>query len=1014
MVENTFNSVKINTSEDAKHGVLCLEIIELKMKVNKIEGDEGKILFLLEEMGEKGYKWYKEMNDKPTTWEEMKKCLKIKIKAEDEEERRITEKIRMENEIEEKVKKEVSKLIELEKIKRSGYNRENIRKIYPNIICHRCNKSGHVAKWCKNEPFWSGINKNNENYLERNRKINFIDGHIKNENKRRKVYFEKICETFNDVIVDGKSFERVKFCPIAKCHIETQENILICKKGNRVPQALKQKARDYIAELLYRGILRKSSSQWRTPIRFIEKPDGTVRLVQNLIPLNDITRKDSFELPEMSKIVEAISGSKFITVLDLKEGYYQIEIDEKDKHKTAFEFEGEVFEWCGMVMGFKNGPMIFQRIMNEILCEKRGNGIEIYLDDVIIHTKTMEDHEKLVKWVLNKFKENNLKVNKKKIQYGSEEVKLLGLTINGKEKIPLEQKKDEALEYPVPTNFTELRRYLGLIGWFRDFIPNFSTLASDLFECIKQKKFIWKEKENNAFIKLKEALTNAKNLKLPEYNKEFILQTDASNTGIGAVLLQKNEEGALMPIQWASKKLTETEKKYTITEKEMLAIKWGIDKFSYQLKGRKFHLITDHQALQHIRTKNEYNNSRVNRWIEKIQEFDFSVEYKKGKELILPDALSRLYENEQNKTIKKKEYISEKGKKIINGKLKKHVIECEGKKFWRFDSGIIREIPEENKKNSIIIETHIKLQHRSTEAVYYELKKEYYWINMKEDINTILAKCETCIINNRRRKISKEYIYTNRRMEKVGIDILHLSQFNIDVLAIVDYFSRLISVKILENRTSKEILTKLNQIFEKIGLPENIISDNAKEFTSNEFMQWCYENEINHVKIAVEAHHSNGRIERVLRTLRDAIIKNREGDIKDTLDVIVEAYNNSFHSGIKCTPNEAWYDYSGIARIENSKDGIYQKRFKKGKRIQFKEGQYVKIAKNENLGKNIKELKGRFVENGIIVGRLGNNSYLVKMDNGRFVKKMDWDLKDLKIEVETPSREGDVEVFLDS
>lgn len=264
--------------------------------------------------------------------------------------------------------------------------------------------------------------------------------------------------------------------------------MMICKKGTRIPQGLKAKVREYIGELILRGILRKSDSQWRNPIRAIEKEDGSIRLVMSCMALNDICKKDSYSIPEIKRLIEATQGSNYLTVIDLKEGYYQIEIEEKDKMKTAFEFEGGVYEWCGMIMGYKNAPMVFQRIMCKMLEEKIGKGVEVYMDDILIHADNLDKHNKLVQWVLLKLQKNNMQINVKKIQFGLNEVKILGVNVNGREKIPLEIKKNQAMEYKRPSNFTELRRFLGLAGWFREFIPRFSILAEDLYSCLNKKK----------------------------------------------------------------------------------------------------------------------------------------------------------------------------------------------------------------------------------------------------------------------------------------------------------------------------------------------------------------------------------------------------------------------------------------------------------------------------------------------------------------------------------------------
>lgn len=1014
MVENTFGSVNKLTDEGAINGMLCTEILELKLKVAKIEGEEEKILFCLDCLGKQGYEWYKKLGVKPQTWEEMKGKLKEEEKLRDEELKKIEEKKQMEVEIALRVEKEVRRA-SIELYRRRSENKGYKQVERGDIVCHRCNKSGHVAKWCKNTPFWEKINKNNENYLSLGLKSKYIVKGIESEKentllKRRKVSLDKIIEEYPNVFINDEYIERIKFCLIEECKIETEEGKTVCKRGTVIPQALRQKAKEYIGKLILRGIIRKSDSQWRMPIRIIEKADGSVRLVQNCIPLNEITIKDNQELPRMSRIVEATVGSKFITVLDLKEAYYHIPITEEDRYKTAFEFDGQVFEWCGMVMGFKNAPMIFQRIMNKILGERIGDGVEVYLDDVIIYNKSMEEHNQLVRWVLQKFSENNLKVNKKKVQFGMEEVKLLGLTVNGKEKIPIEQKKNEALIYPEPQCFSELRRFLGLMGWFRQFIPRFADVAKDLYDCVNRKTgFIWTEREKNAFYNLKNTLMNAGKLKLPEYNKKFVLKTDASNSGLGAVLLQEDGKGELIPVQWASKKLTDTQTRYSISEKEMLAVKWGIEKFSYELKGRRFHIITDHKALEHIRNKPEFSNNRINRMVEAIQDYDFSIEYKKGPELVTADALSRIYEEETKKANMKKKEHTEKGKKIVEGRLNKHVIEMDGEQFWRFDSGIVRKIPKINERNDLIIQTHEKLKHRGLEAVYYDLKKEYYWLGMSEEIKETLKKCQWCIMGNRKRKQGFEFVITNRRGERIGIDIMKLSEEDRVVLIIVDYFTRFVCAEIIRNRSSSEIIKQLIKIFEKIGTPELIVSDNAKEFTSEEFKKFCERNEINHYKTSIESHNSNGRIERVIKTVRDALFKNKGENIEEDIESIVRAYNNTYHTGIKCTPEEAWYDYSGKAQIENSKLGKYQKRFKMKQREKFVEGQQIKVAKHENLRFDVKNVKGRFVDDGIVVGKAGNDSYLIKMANGKYVKKRYHDLKGLGIFVgETPSGEGDV------
>ncbi|KAF9762180.1 Retrovirus-related Pol polyprotein from transposon [Nosema granulosis] len=310
--------------------------------------------------------------------------------------------------------------------------------------------------------------------------------------------------------------------------------------------------------------------------------------------LNDTFEKDLYELFKIRDVTRATQGSRVFTVVDLNEGFYHIEIDEDDKKKTAFEFNRRVYEWNSMVMGFKNYPQILQRVMDWIFEDLLGNGVEVYMDDVVIHAKTKREHDILVEKVLIRFEKHNMKLNINKIQYRRKEVKLLGVTPNGEDTHACEIKKNEALEYPIPETVTELRRFLGLTGWFRGFIKNYAELTYNLTDALKGagKNYKWTENMEVEFLKIKDVLRDLKSLKIADYAKEFLLKTDASNIGMGGVLLQKNEQGEYVPVQWVSKKFSPTERRYGISEKEMYAIFWGVKKFEYELRGRRFKIQT--------------------------------------------------------------------------------------------------------------------------------------------------------------------------------------------------------------------------------------------------------------------------------------------------------------------------------------------------------------------------------------------------------------------------------------
>lgn len=389
-----------------------------------------------------------------------------------------------------------------------------------------------------------------------------------------------------------------------------------------------------------------------------------------------INEEEPYEMPELIRIIEAVQGSKILSVIDLKDGYFQVEIEEGDKYKTAFEFEGKAYEWNGMVMGFKNAPATFQRIMNKVLEDVTDKGVKVYLDDIVVYGKTKQEHDQLIRKVFKLLQDNNFVVNMDKMQFSMNKVKLLGMEVDGTNQTPERIKKQEALNYPRPTCKIALRRFLGKMNYYRGFIKKFAEITEALYEALKEERqWYWNENMERAFVRVKEELLKVKKLKLPEYNKEFILETDASNTGLGAVLLQRDESGRMVPVKWGSRKLSPTEKRYGITEKEMLAVLWGVTNFDYELRGRKFHLVSDHKALKYIWETGESNNSRINRWLVKLQEYNFTIEYRKDELMDSADALSRLYEKDKVE--------QETGAEENNEKYNQFIVERNGKHFFK-------------------------------------------------------------------------------------------------------------------------------------------------------------------------------------------------------------------------------------------------------------------------------------------------------------------------------------------
>lgn len=799
-------------------------------------------------------------------------------------------------------------------------------------------------------------------------------------------FFEKYTDLFY------KDGEVIKYCKIEKCKIKTKKGAKVVKKGQMIPQALLRKTEEYIQKLEERNVIRRSNSEWRNPIRSIAKPNGEIRLVSNFMALNDLVEKDPYELKGIRDVINATQGNAYFTVIDLKEGFYSIEIEEEDKKKTAFEFSGRIYEWNSMVMGFKNAPQILQRVMNTVLEKEINNGVSVYMDDVVIYGKNRIEHDETLKRVLEKFRKNNLKINKSKIQFALGEVELLGVKINGKEQTPNEIKKNETLTYPEPKNLKELRRFLGLAGWFRAFIKNYADLTTKMTSSLRKTSYGWRwnEELQNEFDILKSELSKMQGLVLPNYKEEFVLKTDASNVGLGAVLMQKNN-GNLVPIQWASKKLTPTESRYGISEKEMLAVYWGIKKFEYELRGRKFHLITDHKVLENIRDNQNFKNNRINRWIDAIQEFDFTIEYQKPESLVGPDALSRIYEsNKLEVTTDDKNSKTLKGVKILQGKINKHILLEDGIEYWISDNGLKRIMPKIEERINLAKKYHIEANHRGIETTYYKIKQKYYWIGMKKTLENVIKKCLICAKFNRKQNGGCDFVETKSRLEKVAIDIIDID--GIYILVAIDYFTRYVWAKIITNKSAEMVLKVFESWMMEIK-PQCIVTDNGKEFVNGKVRKYFIENNIEHHKIAPESHRSNGRIERVIRTIRSGMLKCERENIEEKLEEVIAAYNASYHTAIGMSPNEGVIDGTEVLEEQNCITGKYALRFKKGFREKFTIGQKVLVAKKENISGCIKKKKGLFIETGIVVNIFNGDSYLVRMLDGKMLKKRHCDLK---------------------
>ncbi|XP_053539534.1 uncharacterized protein LOC124628632 [Ictalurus punctatus] len=423
--------------------------------------------------------------------------------------------------------------------------------------------------------------------------------------------------------------------------IKTPPGVVVRQRPYRVPEARRQAIEEEISRMLRDHIIEESSSPWSSPIVVVPKPDGSMRLCNDFRRLNQVSEFDSYPLPRVDDLIERLGRARFISTLDLTKGYWQVALAPEARPKTAFSTATGHWQYRVLPFGLHGAPATFQRLM-DILLRPHRQFAAAYLDDVVIHSSTWADHLFHLREILKALREAGLTANPKKCHLGLTEAQYLGYRI-GRGMLKPQQKKIEAVkDYPRPTSKKQVRAFLGLAGYYRRFVPNFSAVASPLSDLTKKgqpDQVRWTADAERAFQALKEALTSAPILRNPDFDLPFTVHTDASETGLGAVLSQ-TFDGEEHPVLYISRKLSPAERKYAAVEREALAIKWAIEELRYYLAGRHFILITDHAPLQWM-AKAKDTNARVTRWFLALQDFSFQVKHRAGAQHGNADGLSR-------------------------------------------------------------------------------------------------------------------------------------------------------------------------------------------------------------------------------------------------------------------------------------------------------------------------------------------------------------------------------------